>query len=183
MKDRQVQSRALRRASWNTLLDASKPSQKVQSHRQRRAVVSALYTEPYYPLSLALGYSIQQTNDLAAQKAEMVLFVRKCANVSEGALGKLQRVGWKLRFEDDLTFHNIDADQIRPGHRWNLNKLRLWSWIDYDQILFIDSDALVKGDLSEIWNIPGSIVLMSSANWSGSGGTRCVGRYSKRPVL
>lgn len=103
-----------------------------------------------------MGYSLTQTNDLAAQNAEMVLFVRQNANVSKGALENLQQVGWKLRIEDDLVFENIDFEQIRPGHKWNLNKLRFWTWTDYEQLLFIDSDTLVKADLSEVWATPGS---------------------------
>lgn len=103
-----------------------------------------------------MGYSLKQTNDLKAQNAEMVLFVRKHANVSAAVLDKLRRVGWKLRIEDDLEFDNVEVMQIRYWHRWNLNKIRFWSWTEYDQILFIDADTLVKGDLSEIWNTPGS---------------------------
>ena len=154
----QVESRALRRASWKTSLES--PTQTRQfaffSRRPRRAFVSSLYTEKYYPLSLAMGYSLAQTNDLAAQNAEMVLFVRQNANISSAFLEKLQQVGWKLRIEDDLAFDNVDFEQIRPYHKWNLNKLRFWSWTDYDQLLFIDSDTIVKADLSEVWTTPGS---------------------------
>jgi alpha-N-acetylglucosamine transferase len=108
-----------------------------------------------------MGYSLAQTNDLHAQNAEMVLFVRKAANISTDALDKLQKVGWKLRVEDDLVFDNVDIDQIRSWHRWNLNKIRFWSWTEYDQCLFIDADALVKGDLSEVWDTPGSTPISS----------------------
>jgi alpha-N-acetylglucosamine transferase len=139
------------------LLETKTPSQrKVPFKKQRRAVVSSLHNEAYYPLALAMGYSLTQTNDLVKQNAEMVLFVREQANISTMALDKLRRIGWKLRIEDDLEFKDVDIEQIRYWHRWNLNKLRFWSWIEYDQILFIDSDALVKGDLSEIWSTPGS---------------------------
>jgi alpha-N-acetylglucosamine transferase len=103
-----------------------------------------------------MGYSLAQTNNLAAQNAEMVLFVRQNASISSGSLEKLQQVGWKLRIEDDLAFDNVDFEQIRPYHKWNLNKLRFWSWTDYDQLLFIDSDTIVKADLSEVWTTPGS---------------------------
>lgn len=133
------------------------PLKKIPFTRQRRAFVSSLYTEPYYPLALALGYSLAQTNDLAAQGAEMVLFVRKAANMSEDALSKLRKIGWTLRIEDDIELPNVDVDKIRSWHRWNLNKIRFWSWTEYDQIFFIDSDTLVKGDLSEAWGTPGSI--------------------------
>lgn len=155
----QIRSRALRRASWDTFVDTSKPSRRRNpfSSRPRRAFVSSLHTTDYFPLSLAMGYSLSQTNDIAAQNAEMVLFVRKAANISTSALDKLQKVGWKLRIEDDIVLKkNINIEEISPGHRWNLNKLRFWSWTEYDQILFLDSDTLVKGDLSDIWKTPGS---------------------------
>ena len=146
----------MRRASWGTVIDNTTPVQQQRSlSKQRRAFVSALYTESYFPMALAMGYSLAQTNNLRAQDAEMVLFVRKAANISTSALDKLQRIGWKLRLEDDIILPTIDMEQINPWHRWNLNKIRCWSWTDYDQILFIDSDALVKADLSEVWNIPG----------------------------
>jgi alpha-N-acetylglucosamine transferase len=107
-------------------------------------------------MALAMGYSLMQTNNLAAQNAEMVLFVRKEANISSSALSKLKQIGWKLRIEQDIVLENVDVDKIRYWHRWNLNKLRFWSWTEYDQILFIDADILIKGDLSELWNTPGS---------------------------
>ena len=107
-----------------------------------------------------MGYSLAQTNDLAGQNAEMVLFIRRGANISTAAQEKLQKVGWKLRIEDDLVFEGIDFEEIRPWHKWNLNKLRFWSWTEYDKILFIDSDTLIKGDLSEIWSTPGGISLL-----------------------
>jgi alpha-N-acetylglucosamine transferase len=151
-----IQSRALRRASWGTVIDTNDHVQRQKSFsRQRRAFVSALYTESYFPMALAMGYSLSQSNNLPAQNAEMVLFVRKRANISTSALDKLQRVGWKIRIEEDIVLPTLDIEQINPWHKWNLNKLQCWSWTEYDQILFIDSDSLVKADLSEVWNTPG----------------------------
>ena len=153
----QIRSRALRRASWDTFVDTSKPTRGINPFvRQKRAFVSSLYTPDYFPLALAMGYSLAQTNNLAAQNAEMVLFVRKGANISTDSLDKLRRIGWKLRIEDDIVLKNVNIEEIQPWHRWNLNKLRFWSWTEYDQILFIDADTLVKGDLSEVWKTPGS---------------------------
>ena len=118
--------------------------------------MSSLYTADYFPLALAMGYSLSHTNDITAQNAEMVLFVRKSANISSSSLAKLQKIGWKLRIEDDILLKNVDVERIRPEHRWNLNKIRFWTWTEYDQILFIDADTLVKGDLSDVWKTPGS---------------------------
>ena len=102
-----------------------------------------------------MGYSLAQTNDITSQNAEMVLFVRKAANISAPALDKLRQVGWNIRIEDDIVLPTVDVEKIQHWHRWNLNKIRFWGWTEYDQILFIDSDTLVKGDLSEVWNVPG----------------------------
>ena len=114
-------------------------------------------------MALAMGYSLSQTNNLPAQNAEMVLFVRIRANISMSALDKLQKVGWKLRMEEDIVLPAVDFDQINPWHKWNLNKLQCWSWTEYDQILFIDSDSLVKADLSEVWNTPGGTLFLLSS--------------------
>lgn len=153
----QIRSQALRRANWDTIIDTSKSSRRRNPFtRPRRAFVSSLYTEEYFPLALVMGYSLAHTNNLPSQNAEMVLFVRKAANVSDASLHKLREIGWKLRIEDDIKLNNVDVQQIRPGHRWNLNKIRFWSWTEYDQILFIDADTLVKGDLSDVWKTPGS---------------------------
>jgi len=138
------------------MIDSSRPTgHKRRFSGPRRAIVSSVYTESYYPLALALGYSLTQTNNLQSQNAEMVLFIRKGANVTSPALNKLRKIGWKLRIEDDLELHGVDIEQIRPWHRWNFNKLRFWSWTEYEQILFLDADTLVKGDVSDIWDTPG----------------------------
>jgi alpha-N-acetylglucosamine transferase len=157
MREHQIKSAALRRASWNTYLDPPKYSpRRILFARRRRAFVSSLHTESYQHMALALGYSLTQTNDIDAQNAEMVLFVRKAANISTKGLNKLKRVGWNLRIEDDIVLEGVDQERISSHHRYNLNKLRFWSWTKYDQILFIDADTLVKRDLSEVWNTPGS---------------------------
>jgi alpha-N-acetylglucosamine transferase len=146
----------LRRASWDTFIDTSKPNQRKNPlSRPRRAFASSLYTQDYFPLALAMGYSLAQTNNLAAQNAEMVLFVRKAANISDASLDKLRRIGWKLRIEDDIVLQGVNISEIQSWHRWNLNKIRFWSWTEYDQVLFIDADTLVKGDLSDVWRTPG----------------------------
>lgn len=154
----QIHSKALRRASWDTMVDTSKPRRRMNPFsRQRRAFASSVYTDNFVPLALALGYSLAQTNDLHAQNADMVLFIRQGANVSEASLQRLQKVGWKVRVEDDIQLPAVNVSQIEPWHKWNLNKLRVWTWTEYDQVLFIDADTLVKGDLSEVWKTPGGM--------------------------
>jgi hypothetical protein len=66
------------------------------------------------PPALALGYSLTRTNNLHTQNADMALFVRRGANVSDVSLERLQRVGWKVRVEDDILLPGVDVDQIEP---------------------------------------------------------------------
>lgn len=158
MEGPQIRSKALRRASWDTMADTSKPRRRINPFsRPRRAFASSVYTDSFAPLALALGYSLAQTNDLHAQNADMVLFIRQGANVSIASLERLRRVGWKVRVEDDIELPGVNVSEIEPWHKWNLNKLRVWTWTEYDQVLFIDADALVKGDLSEVWKTPGGM--------------------------
>lgn len=107
-----------------------------------------------------LGYSIQKHNDLAAMGAEMVLLVRVegADGVSKENITRLESVGWKVRIARDLEFENVDNSKIRAHHRHNLNKLHLWSWTEYEKILFIDADVVCKGSLKELWDMPGGIL-------------------------
>jgi hypothetical protein len=146
--------------------------------RPRRAFASSVYTDNFVPLALALGYSISHTNDLHAQNADMVLFVRQGANVSEVSIARLRKVGWKVRVGDDIALPGVEVDQIEPWHKWNLNKLRVWTWTEYEQVLFVDADTLVKGDLSEVWKTPGGITYptMGDVESSDCRGPRLVAR-------
>jgi hypothetical protein len=165
----QIRSKALRRASWDTMVDTSKPTRRLNPFsRPRRAFASSVYTDNFVPLALALGYSISHTNDLHAQNADMVLFVRQGANVSDASIARLRKVGWKVRVEDDIALPGVEVDQIEPWHKWNLNKLRVWTWTEYERVLFIDADTLVKGDLSEVWKMPGGIANPSFGKIEGS---------------
>lgn len=104
-----------------------------------------------------LGYSIQKHNDLASMDAEMVLIVREqgADGVTKENRTRLEAAGWKVKVVKDLNFKGVDNSKIRAHHRHNLNKLVLWSWTEYDKILFIDADVVCKGSLKDLWGIPG----------------------------
>ena len=176
-----IRSKALRRASWDTMADTSKPRRRMNPFSgPRRAFASSVYTDNFVPLALALGYSLTRTNNLHAQNADMVLFVRQGANVSLASLERLRRVGWKVRVEDDIELTGVDVSEIEPSHTWNLNKLRVWSWIEYDQVFFIDADTLVKADLSEVWNTPGGLSMkFSKVNCSDRGSPGRMAKHSQ----
>lgn len=92
--------------------------------------------------------------------AEMVLLVRETSEtahdgVTNEDMKRLEKVGWKVRVEKELQFEGVRTEDIRAHHRHNLNKLHLWTWTEYEKILFIDADVICKGKLDELFGMPG----------------------------
>jgi len=108
-------------------------------------------------MGLMLGYSLQKHNDLAAMDAEMVMLIREGGDdgVSAENRTRLERAGWKVRVAEELDFMGVDKSAIRSHHRHNLNKLHIWSWTEYEKIIFMDADTVCKGSLADLWSMPG----------------------------
>lgn len=110
---------------------------------------------------MMLGYSILKHNNMNDLDAEMVLLVREANDddakdgVTKEDIEKLEKVGWKVRVEKELQFENVKIEDIRAHHRHNLNKLHLWTWTEYEKIVFIDADVVCKGKLDELLAMPG----------------------------
>lgn len=117
-------------------------------------------------MAVMLGYSIQKHNDLEAMDAELVLLVREDDKDGVTAENKtrLEKAGWKVRVAEELTFDGVDNGAIRKHHRHNMNKLHLWSWTEYEKILFIDADVVCKGPLGDLWNMPGGMIYLSGSD-------------------
>ena len=115
-----------------------------------------------------LAYSIQKHNDLKAMDAELVLLVREDDKDGITAENKtrLEKAGWKIRIAEELKFDGVDTGQIRPYHRHNLNKLHLWTWTEYEKIIFIDADVVCKGSLAEMWQMPGDFSAAPDVWWN-----------------
>ena len=98
-------------------------------------------------MALMLGHLVQKHNDLRAMSVELVLLVREDDKDSITAEDKtrLERVGCKIRIAEELTFDGVDNGKIRAHRRYSLNKLYLWSWTEYEKIIFVDADAVYKG--------------------------------------
>lgn len=114
-----------------------------------------------------LGYSIQKHNDLKAMDTEMVLLIREDEEDGVTAENKtrLEQAGWKIRVAEELTFDGVDNSAIRSHHRHNLNKLHLWTWTEYEKILFIDADVVCQGSLAELWQMPGDFAAAPDVWW------------------
>ena len=61
------------------------------------------------------------------------------------------RILGEYREVEDLRYPNHWGDS-----RFSLNwiKLRLWQWEEYDGLLVIDADTVVRGDLTHLFELP-----------------------------
>ena len=130
---------------------------RVSRRKSRYAIASSVQTASFTAYALMLGYSIQKHNDLAAMDAEMVLMVREGGTdgITKENRTSLEAAGWNVKVVSDLNFKGVDNSKIRAQHRHNMNKLLLWSWTEYEKILFIDADVVCKGSLKDLWDVPG----------------------------
>ncbi|KAK9352530.1 nucleotide-diphospho-sugar transferase [Lipomyces doorenjongii] len=133
----------------------------------RYAISSSVMTSRFSQYAMMLAYTLQKHNDLAALDAELILLVRTEGKdaVTPQNITRLENVGWKIMVEHDLEFENVDKNQIRPYHRYNLNKLYLWSYTQYERIVFIDADTLCKGSIAELFQQPGEIAGAPDVWW------------------
>ncbi|KAI5848300.1 nucleotide-diphospho-sugar transferase [Tricharina praecox] len=141
---------------------------KLITRKPRYAITSSVQTASFTSLAVMLAYSIQKHNDLKAMDAELVLLVREDEKDGVTAENKtrLEKAGWTVRVAKELEFQGVDTGKIRPWHRHNLNKLHLWSWTEYEKILFIDADVVCKGSLAELWDMPGEFAAAPDVWWN-----------------
>jgi alpha-N-acetylglucosamine transferase len=98
-------------------------------------------------LALALGYTIKKYNPrLADLSTELVLLVPIENDITPESLSKLEKVGWKLRTEDDVTVNG--TENLYKGFVRNFIKFRVWSWTEYRKIVLLDADTMCMGDIS-----------------------------------
>lgn len=137
------------------------------SRKPRYAITSSVQTASFTAMALMLGYSIQKHNDLKAMDAELVLLIREDEEdgVTAENRTRLEKAGWKIRVAEELTFDGVDNSAIRSHHRHNLNKLHLWTWTEYERILFIDADVVCHGSLEELWQMPGDFAAAPDVWW------------------
>lgn len=134
----------------------------------RYAITSSVQTASFAGLALNLAYSIQKHNDLSSLDAELILLVRTEGEdgVSAENITRLEKVGWKVQIAEELEFDNVNTGDIRSWHRHNLNKLHIWTWTQYEKIVFVDADVLCKGSLVDLFQIPGDFAAAPDVWWN-----------------
>lgn len=129
----------------------------------RYAIVTSVWDYNYASLALMLGWSVQKHNDLKAMGVELVLLTLQGGHLGDVAAPgitaqnrtRLEKVGWNIRAEERMQVPQIDYSRIQPHRRLNLNKLKIFGWEEYDKIVFLDADTIVKGSIEELFSMPG----------------------------
>ncbi|KAM3290572.1 putative UDP-glucuronate:xylan alpha-glucuronosyltransferase 5 [Capsicum chacoense] len=119
---------------------------KTLFHKPREAYVTVLHSsEAYVCGAIALAQSIIQTNSTR----DLVLLADD--SISPKSLHGLRAAGWKIK----------KIKRIRSPHapknaynEWNYSKLRIWQLIEYDKVIFIDSDFVVFRNIDKFFSYP-----------------------------
>ncbi|XP_021771896.1 putative UDP-glucuronate:xylan alpha-glucuronosyltransferase 5 [Chenopodium quinoa] len=112
----------------------------------REAYVTVLHSsEDYVCGAIALAQSILQTNTTK----DLILLADR--TISRSSILGLQAAGWKIKRIDRIKSPNA---KINAYNEWNYSKLRIWQLIEYDKLIFIDSDFIVLRNIDHLFGYP-----------------------------
>ncbi|PIN25261.1 Glycosyl transferase, family 8 - glycogenin [Handroanthus impetiginosus] len=113
---------------------------------KREAYVTVLHSsEAYVCGAITLAQSLLQTRT----RRDLLLLLD--TSISQPKRDALSRAGWKLRFIKRIRNPKAEKNSY---NEYNYSKFRLWQLIDYDKIIFIDSDIVVLRNLDILFNFP-----------------------------
>lgn len=115
-------------------------------YQPREAYVTVLHSsEAYVCGAIALAQSIIQSNSTK----ELVLLADDY--ISAKSLEGLKAAGWKIKRIKRIRSPHAPKDAY---NEWNYSKLRIWQLLEYDKVIFIDSDFIVLRNLDEFFVYP-----------------------------
>ncbi|KAL2490527.1 putative UDP-glucuronate:xylan alpha-glucuronosyltransferase 4 [Abeliophyllum distichum] len=113
----------------------------------REAYVTVLHSsEDYVCGAIALAQSIIQTNT-----TKDLVLLADVDRISEYSLKGLQAAGWKIK---PIRRIRSPHAKRKAYNEYNYSKLRIWQLIDYDRVMFIDSDLIVLKNIDKFFNYP-----------------------------
>ncbi|CAF0879724.1 unnamed protein product [Didymodactylos carnosus] len=141
-------------------------NQQQYTNYARQVFFSALYTENYVLGALILGYSIRKYHP-----NHLMYMMYLDDKIKNNTLMALKEVGWLVlpvaRIEPPLKgTHKRFIDQF--------TKLTLWSFTQYDSIIYLDSDTVVMNDISHLHHLvsnpfrTGFEFAAATDNWFGT---------------
>ncbi|XP_073308261.1 putative UDP-glucuronate:xylan alpha-glucuronosyltransferase 5 [Primulina huaijiensis] len=111
------------------------PYLKPASHNPKEAYVSVIHSsEDYVCGAITLAQSIIKSNTTR----DLILLVDDF--ISKKSLENLKSAGWKIKH-----IQRIHSPYAQKGtyNEWNYSKLRIWQLVEYDKLIFIDSDFII----------------------------------------
>ena len=118
----------------------------IQTNRTARfAVVSAIYNDGYIAPVEVLGYSLQRINI----QADLILFYIS-NRLNRSTIDRCRKAGWYLWSVDRIDPPRFAI--IYPRFYDQYTKLRIWSMVGYDRVLYLDADTLVLRDINQLFS-------------------------------
>ncbi|KAL5566093.1 hypothetical protein UlMin_029257 [Ulmus minor] len=140
--------------TWRyTLTKSTLQKNNQTTFQERYAYVSILHSsEAYVCGAIALAQSIRQSNS----SKDLLLLIDE--TIGPKSIMGLKLAGWKIR-----PIKRIKSPFSQPGsyNEWNYSKLRIWELIEYDKIIFVDSDLIILNNIDHLFVHP---QLSASAN-------------------
>ncbi|CAH9094948.1 unnamed protein product [Cuscuta europaea] len=115
-------------------------------HQPREAYVTIIHSsETYVCGAIVLAQSIKQST----LTKELIVLVDE--TISQKSIHGLEEAGWKVK----------KIKRIRSPHamkhaynEWNYSKLWIWQLVEYEKLIFIDSDFIVLRNLDKFFTYP-----------------------------
>ncbi|XP_016443667.1 putative UDP-glucuronate:xylan alpha-glucuronosyltransferase 4 [Nicotiana tabacum] len=114
--------------------------------KPREAYVTVLHSsESYVCGAIALAQSIILSNSTK----DLILLVDN--SISHESLNALKLAGWKIK-----VIERIRNPHAKRGtyNEWNYSKLRIWQLVEYDKLIFVDSDFLFFKNIDPFFMFP-----------------------------
>jgi hypothetical protein len=112
---------------------------------RRRAVATMISTDDYVTGALVLLWGVVNHGDIGS--ARCICLVTE--GVSSAARMQLEVAGWEII--SVRAIESSSADIVEEKWRQQFTKLHLFSLTNFTQILYLDSDIIVKGSLQRAW--------------------------------
>ncbi|KAJ4963915.1 hypothetical protein NE237_023854 [Protea cynaroides] len=114
--------------------------------RRKEAYATVLHSsEAYVCGAIALAQSLLATGT----NRDLILLFDK--SISQSKRDALAAAGWKIRIIERIRNPRAEKNSY---NEYNYSKLRLWQLIDYEKIIFIDSDILVLRNMDILFQFP-----------------------------
>jgi hypothetical protein len=104
--------------------------------------------DAYAPGVEALGRSLRATG---ARETRVVMVTR---DVPEAARLRLADQGWTLREIEPVKNPTPAGEQLFPRFESVFTKLRAWELLDFDKVVLLDADMVVRGPIDELFERP-----------------------------